>query len=102
MDAILKCFAFLTFAVFLAACGSAPPTAFLAPNWGEGDVHVPAKDVSRVNVGSVNFYSVSVFLYADQTPQNYFSFTLDRRDVREGYSSRDVADLDRQKIIDAN
>lgn len=102
MNAPLKIFVLSTLALFLVACASAPSYSITDKGLGLAENRVPAKDVSRVTVGSVNFYSVTVFLYAEQTPQNYFSFTLDRANVREGYSSKDVYDFNRKKAIDAN
>src|SRR5476651_1339984 len=99
MQTFRKMFAISTLAFFLIACsvGDIKKLEHLPETDSDqrsGDIHVKANQVSLVNVGSANFYSVSVFLYAGATPENYFAFTLDRANVKSGYS---VADIDNKK-----
>ncbi|MHC8398006.1 hypothetical protein ACYZTX_00525 [Pseudomonas sp. MDT1-17] len=108
MEALSKSLILTTLALLLGACSAnglnnAHSQLQTVDLLGPEHLRVQAQQVTKVNVGSVNVYSVSMFLYADETPQNYFSFTLDRADVKEGYSTQDVFEGDRKsKAIDAN
>ncbi|MBB6155259.1 hypothetical protein HDC30_002482 [Pseudomonas sp. JAI115] len=100
MKAALRVLVCSPWFVWLTACVPLAERTALSPV-GD-DVRVLSREVATVSVGSVNFYSVSVFLYTEQTPQNYFSLTLDRTDVREGFTTDGQQGSERRPAIEAN
>ena len=95
-----------TLAFSLIACGAGGDVKdadrYLEATNGLGPGDIRVKAVPLVKVNSANFDSVSVFLYDGPTPDNHFAFTLERVNVKAGYSVNESYNRDKELTVHAN
>ncbi|MBB6158520.1 hypothetical protein HDC30_005778 [Pseudomonas sp. JAI115] len=94
-----------TLALFVGGCGvwdevnDVHPYLQAGHGLGAGDIRVKALPLAKVD--STGIDAVTVFVYDDQRPENHFSFTLERVNVRPGYSVEEFYNADKKLLVSA-
>ncbi|CAI8808349.1 hypothetical protein [Pseudomonas zeae] len=94
-----------TLTLWLGACGVGygvkDPDSHLEAGNGLGPGDIRVKALPLVKVQSTRFDSVTVFVYDADNADNHFAFTLERVNVKPGYSVDESYNNDKKLVVSA-